>query len=458
MRVLVLGFDGASPKLINNWIHDLPFFRKFKKEGIFGQTTPPIPAQTPVAWSTFMTGKNPGNHGIFSFALRKKGTYERNIIGPEMLKSKTIWRILSESGKRVGIINVPMSDIEKINGFIIPGFLSKQEGIPYPESIKEEIERKFKINRIRGDLESQTLIKVETEPDLFFDEINRITDEMTEIALYMIEKEKWDFFMPVFMGLDRIQHFFWRNIDKNHPKYIENKFSKFVKDFYIKVDRIARDFYEFIDENTIVMLLSDHGFCPIFTEVIINNYLEERGFLTEKFNKIDLGRSRAVSYGYGDIWLNVKGREPMGILDSDEEYDKIRDQIIDYFKKITINGEKPIKDVKKREDLWRGKHINEAPDLSIIFNIGYQAARNPLISDRNELGLYINDNPRWSGGHDGTHDPRDVPGFIGMLGPGIPAGKNVKIDLQDIAPTILSLMNISIPGDMDGKSLKLART
>ena len=137
MRILVLGFDGASPKLINNWIHDLPFFRKIKKEGIFGLTIPPIPAQTPVAWSTFMTGMNPGNHGIFSFALRKKGTYERKIIEPEMLKSKTIWRILSESGKRVGIINVPMSDIEKINGFIIPGFLSKKEGVPYPESINE---------------------------------------------------------------------------------------------------------------------------------------------------------------------------------------------------------------------------------------------------------------------------------------------------------------------------------
>ncbi|NIW13423.1 MAG: hypothetical protein GWN31_05705, partial [Candidatus Thorarchaeota archaeon] len=120
MKVVVLGFDGASPQLIDKWINNLPAFKTFKEKGIFGYTIPPVPAQTPVAWTTFMTGKNPGNHGIFSFAMRKKGTYERRIATPEILEAKTIFQILNESGKKVGVINVPMYGIQKIQGFTAP--------------------------------------------------------------------------------------------------------------------------------------------------------------------------------------------------------------------------------------------------------------------------------------------------------------------------------------------------
>jgi len=449
--MLVLGFDGASPKLINEWIGELPVFRRFKREGVLGQTVPPVPAQTPVAWTTFMTGKNPGNHGIFSFAVRKSGTYERRIIGPEMLDSETLWQILSDHGKSVGVINVPMCGLEEVKGFMIPGFLAASEGIPYPRTLKEKIMGKFKIEQLRGDLETETLDRVQTDPDLFFDEANKITDEMAEIALYLLQEEKWDFFMPVFMGLDRIQHFFWKYIDPAHPKHEENEYSTLVKNFYTKVDKIAGEFTRCVDEDTMVMVLSDHGFCPVHTEVIVNNYLQEQGFLTTRPEGVAVEKSRAISYGYGDIWLNVKGREPKGIINPGEEYETTRNQIIDKLKEITIDGKRPVKDVRKREEIWWGKHLDEAPDLTVIFNVGYQAARRPEIVARNELKRYANDNPRWSGGHDGTHDPEDVPGIIGMLGPGINAGRDIKVHLWDVAPTILSLMGIQVPADMDGK-------
>ena len=455
LKTLVLGFDGASPVLINKWINYLPTFRKFKEQGIFGQTIPPIPAQTPVAWTTFMTGKNPGNHGIFGFIMRKKGTYERTIIGPEMIRSKTLWQILGEAQRKVTAINVPMTDKEYVNGSVIPGFMSKNEGVPYPNSLKEAIRHKFKTDRLEGDLDIETLNRVEADPDSFFRRANEITDRMAEISLYILRQEKWDFFMPVFMGLDRIQHFFWKYVDPTHPRHEENTYGKFVKDFYGKVDRIIGDFLEFVDQDTVVMLVSDHGFCPVHTEVVVNNYLEEQGFLALGSEKIDVEGSKAVSYGYGDVWLNVKGREPRGLINAGEEYEAARNQIVECVKEITVDGKRPIKDVKKREELWWGPYLNEAPDLNIIFNVGYQAARRPEITNRNNQKRYINENPRWNGGHDGTHDPTDVPGIVGMIGPGIPNGKEVKVYLWDIAPTVLSLMGIPIPADVDGKSIRL---
>jgi len=452
--MLVLGFDGASPKLIDEWIEDLPVLRAFKERGVFGQTIPPVPAQTPVAWTTFMTGKNPGRHGIFSFVVREKGTYQRKIVGPEMLKSKTLRQIMNEAGKKVATVNIPMSDKEEVKGLVIPGFLSGSEGIP-PNSVKEKIKRKFKIDKLQGDLETETLDRVEADPDLFFEKVNEITDEMTEICLYLLQQEEWDFFMPVFMGLDRIQHFFWRYIDPTHPRHEENRHSRSVKNFYTRVDKIVGDFLESVDEDTLVMVVSDHGFCPVHTEVIVNNYLEEQGFLIAKSGKIEIEKSKAVSYGYGDIWLNVRGRELKGIINQGEEYERTRDEIIEYLKTITIDGEKPFKDVRTREELWWGPYLTEAPDLTAIFNIGYQAARRPEITEKNKLKRYVNDNPRWSGGHDGTHDPTDVPGILGILGPGIPNRGGVKVHLWDVASTILDLMSIPVPADMDGKPLKL---
>ncbi|MHA2231645.1 MAG: alkaline phosphatase family protein, partial [Candidatus Hodarchaeales archaeon] len=256
-KILVLGFDGASPKLIKEWIDYLPNFQTLSRRGVFGQTIPPVPAQTPVAWTTFMTGKNPGKHGIFSFAFRQAGTYERRIIDPQTLTCKTLWRILSDAGKRVGVVNVPMCDAQNINGFIIPGFVSRSEGIPYPDSLKEKIKRKFGIDRLIGDIEIPVLEKALRDPDLFFEQANQVTEETAEVCLYLLQEEKWDFFMSVFMGLDRIQHFFWRNIDPTHPRFEENTASRLIKNFYMKADNIVGHFLKFVDENTTLMVLSD---------------------------------------------------------------------------------------------------------------------------------------------------------------------------------------------------------
>ena len=189
-KILVIGIDGLSPILVEKWIDQLPNFRRMKEEGVLGVSIPPCPAQTPVAWTTFMTGKNPGKHGIFSFAARKFATYEREIARPKNIQSKTLFQIISEQDKKVGAVNVPMSTFQGVNGFMIPGFLDEREGIPQPIRIRNAIHNKFGISKLIGDVETDILSNVEVEPDIFFNRVEEITEMQLDICLYLMEYEK----------------------------------------------------------------------------------------------------------------------------------------------------------------------------------------------------------------------------------------------------------------------------
>jgi predicted AlkP superfamily phosphohydrolase/phosphomutase len=258
--------------------------------------------------------------------------------------------------------------------------------------------------------------------------------------------------MTVFLAMDRVQHFFWKNIDDAHPHYQRTNLTEKARDVMTSIDHYVGEIADITDENTLLIVLSDHGFCPIHTEIYLNNYLETHGLITRQNGEIDDIQTEARAYGYGDIWLNLVGREPAGTIKPGEPYDKLLEKIISHLNSLTIRGEKPVKAVKKREEIYNGPETDKAPDLTAIFNPGWQAARRPDILPR-EQRQYINEDPRWSGGHDGTHDPHDVPGILIINGSNVGTVRNLEAELTDLAPTILKTLGKAVPEYMDGRPL-----
>lgn len=447
MKAIVLGFDGASPLLINRWLDQLPNLKKIKNQGCFGLSIPPVPAQTPVAWSTFITGMNPGKHGIFSFITKKPRSYEIRIASPSQRSGRTLWRILNDAGLSVGVINVPMSGLEPLKGFIIPGFLSRDEGVPYPEGVRRLVEREFGVQRMVGDVEVEVLKKVKQEPDAFWRRVQEITEQNFQIGLYLAENMQPDFFMQVFMGTDRIQHFFWKYVDENHPQHTEGKYTKRIMQYYKTIDQIIGTYLRLADD-ALLIVLSDHGFCHVHKVLPVNRHLKRAGLLKAGKDGIIWGESAAFSFGYGDIWLNVQGREPAGVVEPGRDYERLRRRVKEFFESLRFNGECPVKTVLRREDVFWGSRLEEAPDLIVLFRPGWQAYRDP----EKELAGDAPTEPseRWDGGHDGAHDPQDVPGLLAITAPSIPK-KAVRLHLWDIAPTILKWLGIKVPKQMDGK-------
>jgi predicted AlkP superfamily phosphohydrolase/phosphomutase len=455
-KVVVIGLDGASPVIINDWIDELPAFKKFQDDGLLGYSIPPIPAQTPVAWASFMTGKNPGKHGVFSFIQRERGSYRRRIANPNQIHDKNLYQILSEYGKRVCVLNVPMTSYNRINGIMIPGFLAPHEGIPQPKHFQEMIKKKFNLSSLPGDVDTETLSQAKTNPDRLLNTIFEITEVLAEMTLHCLTETTWDFLMTVFMGTDRIGHFFWKYMDKKHPQYLQNEFTSKTRCYYRLIDNILSKIEQTVANDTLIILVSDHGFCPVSKEIYLNNYLQKFGLLESTNGQVNLEKSKAIAYGYGDIWLNVSGREPCGVIEGQRSYDTLREDIIKALEEVCINGEKPIQKVVKKEDIYWGPFVSEAADLITIFNTNWQAARRPEILQLNSSEHYVNNKPLWFGGHDGTHNPQEVPGILGFLAANLDRFDSPLIaHLWDVAPTILNALDLPIPDDWDGKVIPI---
>jgi len=508
-RVLVIGLDGATLDLLQPLMEEghMPFLKGIAERGAMGRLHTVFPPVTAPAWASFMTGKNPGKHGIYEFLLRKDNSFDQTPVHAGMCTAKSLWQILSEWGKRVIVVSVPMTyPPPAVNGCLISGFLAPKgaRNLSHPPELLEEVERRFGPYLLYF-----TEVYTKSGVGRVLQEAFRFTEYRARVAEYLMDRCPWDFCMVYFEGTDRVQHELWHVLDPQHPMHRPEEARRYrdgILAFYRAMDGHLQRLVEKAGPETHVVLMSDHGFGPIHKFVNFNVWLMEQGFLHLKkdaiarikrflfqrgitpalgykiamrfgfaklrlsrgmskrltllqlaryfflsWKDVDWSRTRAYSMGnYGQIFVNLKGREPMGIVEPGQEYEEVRDEIVRRLHELRDpeTGQPVVEKVFKKEELYHGPCIGKAPDVSFVLRETYKALGTL------EFTSHVVMEPIF--GNSGDHR---MDGVVALMGKGIKPGAALeKASIMDIAPTVLYLMGLGVPEDMDGRVLTEAFT
>jgi predicted AlkP superfamily phosphohydrolase/phosphomutase len=480
-KVLVIGLDGATWDLIKPWVDEgrLSNISNLMKRGVWGNLKSVIPTLSAPAWVSFMTGKNPGKHGIFDFMVYSGDSHfndeESSLVSSRSLKDKTIWEILSLHNKKVGVVNVPVTyPPKKVNGFLISGFMTPPSAkeFTYPKELKEEIPDYrigTKFERYWHGMEPEDKL-------MLFEEQHDITEKRAFAVLKLMDKKDTDFLIVVFKGTDNMQHYFWDRKDV-------------LLEYYQKIDEIIGEILAKAGKNVNYIIMSDHGFGPAATKIFyINLWLGELGLfrtkqatkkylwsfvcrIGRKFPKrvvrtslvkktasdiremsipqIDWSETKAYGEDRGlkGININVKGREPYGIVGQEMEYEDLRNKIVDELNRLKDpeTGEKIMNEVYKNNEIYSGEFLDKTSDIIFIQNHKY-LIKQDLLSGT----MIASHSPELPGEHHAQ-----INGIFIAKGPDVKEGKKIEeAELVDLAPTILHLMTVPVSKDMDGKVLK----
>ena len=437
-KVLVIGLDGVPFSLLKGLSEEgkLPNWAKLLESGSFKRMNSVHPCVSSVAWATYMTGKNPGKHNIYGFVDRYPESMDVFIPTSRDMAGNTLWEILSQAGKRVVVINVPLTfPPREVNGILISGFLCTNiDKIAYPR----EVAGVLKEMGYRIDVDAWQARK---SLDKFLEDLHLTLDKRIEAMFRFLEGEKWDFFQLHIMETDRINHFLWGLWEEGDAQYGP----EFVK-YYQKIDGILGRISACLDGDTRLIILSDHGFCGMKKEVFLNHWLQREGWLkfrgeAPKSVKDIHQESKAYSLIPGRIYVNLAGRESSGSVRFPDEYERIRAEMKGALlgMRDPDSGERIIEKVFKREELYRGPHYNEGPDLVAIPRNGYDLKGN---LDKKEL--------TYKGPLVGMHTYDDA--FLFIKDVEVRRGDN-QFGVMDVMPTILELMEVSPPEDLDGQAL-----
>jgi len=411
-KLLVIGLDGASFNVLDPLIEKgyLPNIAKVIAGGARSDLETTFPPITAVAWSSFMTGKNPGKHGIFEFVRRDHKSNRELAVNASFRQGRAIWDLLSEAGKKVIVHNFPCTyPPHEINGLMIADFMTPRgrRDFTYPAPLLEEIEREFGSYRLHL---SRTY--AEGNVDAVLDELFDELEYKAKVTEYLMTRYDWDAFFQYFWGTDRIQHELWHIIDEDHPRHNKEEATSYrerIHQYFKRVDEIVGRLLELAGEDSLVLIASDHGFGPVHKYCSLNIWMLQQGFLKLKgdavtrakhlmfkigvtpqwaftlsrkmpaairpargvssqpgasklmgkfflsFNDVDWSRSVAFSKGnYGQIYVNLKGREPNGVVPQ-EDYESVRAEIISRLESLRdpFTGERWVGQVFRREDIYR---------------------------------------------------------------------------------------------------------
>jgi predicted AlkP superfamily phosphohydrolase/phosphomutase len=502
-KVFLLGIDGATFDLLTPWMEagHLPCLHHLRRNGAWGELESTRPPTTAPAWVACVTGTNPGQHGVFDFRESPLFDPRRPLVSSRSVRVPTLWRILSQHGRQVGVLNVPVSyPPEPVNGFFVGGMMSPglQSNYTYPQDLREELNARGYII----DVEIQKY-DVEAEADAlrFLDDVEAALHARAEALFRLMDGRPWQFLMAVFVAADRIQHLFWKTMADPGSRFYHSPAASRLRErilaIYQAIDEILGQVVARVDadEAADLFVVSDHGFGSTKAWINVNRWLQEQGWLhlkprpalrkrffyeamklndsrlvrrllpeslgrairgrirggrsvfkTDLDQCIDWSRTRAffASIPAQGIYINVE-RDGVGVVEPGDEYDALRQQIRDRLLLLVDprSGEPIVDQVWFREELYHGPQTHLAPD--VLF-----AAREYSYLGRELLGTrgVIETSMNWA---NGFHRMNGV-----FLAYGHRVRRGVRIEgatMVDVAPTILYDIGLPVPTNMDGRVL-----
>lgn len=450
-KFLVIGLDCAPAEIVFDRREELPVLRELIENGLYGNLRSSDPPITIPAWMVMCTGKDSGRLGLYGFRHRKDYSYRDIWIATsQSIKEKTVWDLIGEKGGQSCLVSVPPTyPPPSVHGNLISCFITpgNEKEYTYPPELKQEIEERF------GPYIFDVVFRTD-EKDMLLEQIYEMTAKRFDVMNYLIRQKAWDFFMFVEIGVDRIQHAFWKYMDSDHHLYIKgNKYEDAILDYYKDLDKKIGELLSNIDKNTAVLVVSDHGAKRMKGAFCINEWLIEQGDLVVKEKpqspvsldevEIDWSRSRAWGWGgyYARLFLNIEGREIQGIIPP-EDYERERDALAE--KLLTVKG--PEGEEWKTCILKPQEYFEETrgdyPDLMVYFDDLFWRSAGTL----GHKTKYLLEND--TGPDDAVHAQDGI--YI-LYDPQIPRKKRKDAHILDIAPTILHAMGIPVPDDLGGK-------
>jgi len=499
-KVIVIGIDGGNFNVILPMVErgELPNIASIMRGGVWGNLFSTIPSVTLPAWASFLSGVNPGKLGIFYLTRDSHATYDE---GPPAdvakVPTKLLWHHLSDNNKKVlCVIPFPFPPTT-VNGIMIT-HVGSNEIKSYPPGIASDLLNVFSIKEIGEGWNDLKQKYGRTTKEAYLNNVIKMANETAEItrkaSLYLLSKYEWDFFVTVFKSTDDTQHRFLSFIDPSHPLYTNKggvAYGDVVFDTYRRIDKAIGDMLSQA-EDAMVIVLSDHGMSPIHKFFYANKWLNEKGLLKVKGSRrkaafritgiplkgflekvgikvnhlpnlnIPVVRRRALpipeevdwkqTKAYATIFgvnINLKGREPQGIVTTGE-YNELCEILREemYHLQDPETGEKIVEKVYRREEIYSGPYVDDAPDIVYLFKQPSYHTKKDLYSSalfrrisRKEIVT-------------ANHLNHTSTGIFLARGPDIKSkGRFDGVHITDIAPMILYLMGLPIPKNMDGRLL-----
>ncbi len=433
----VIGLDGVGVPLVQELVARgiMPALGELLHAGTLAPMRSSIPTISSVSWTSFMTGRNPGKHGIYGFTDVKPGTLTLFFPNFGNVQSPTLWDVAGQAGKRSVILNIPGTyPARALTGVLVSGFVAvNRERAVTPADLLPGL-------RADGYKIDVDYLNADQRPEAFFTDLVATLEARRRTYLRLLREQEWDLFVAVITECDRLHHYFWSHwVDPGAPFH-----ARFL-DFYRRLDDVLGALVAALPRETPLFVIADHGHTLIHREFYPNAWLRQQGLLgvTAEPPKglADLDpASKVFVLDPGRIYVHRRGRFPLGTVEpaeADELLARVREGLLalrDDSPGAPAEG-RPVPRVFARDDIYHGPQVAHAPDLVSHFTDGYDpkgALARTQVFGRGVLT--------------GMHTYADSLFYLNR--PGVPTA---DLDIIDLAPTILALLGVEVPADMDGQ-------